>query len=104
MEGSAEEVININKFLKEGWSNLKPVLPIASGGLHPGIVPKLIEYLGNDLIINFGGGLHGHPAGSAAGARACFQAVQSVMSKVPLKKYAQSHKELKKALEHWGKK
>jgi ribulose-bisphosphate carboxylase large chain len=98
MEGNAEEVININKFLKEGWSNLKPVLPIASGGLHPGIVPKLIEYLGNDLIINFGGGLHGHPAGSAAGARACFQAVQSVMSKVPLKKYAQSHKELKESI------
>jgi len=112
MEGSQGEVININQFLKEDWqhfnflrsdwSSLKPVLPVASGGLHPALVPKLLEILGNDLIINFGGGLHGHPQGSAAGARACFQAVQAAILKIPLLKYAQSHVELKKAMEQWN--
>lgn len=111
MEGTEKEVVSINEQLKEdwhnfhalreNWSNLKPVLPIASGGLHPGLVPPLVKILGPDLIINFGGGLHGHPHGSVAGARACYDAVMAVQNKIPLKKYAQTHQELKVALEYW---
>ncbi len=111
MEGEEKEVLRINELLKEdwqefdklreNWSNLKPVLPIASGGLHPGLTAKLIEILGFDLIINFGGGIHGHPQGSAAGAKAASQAVEAVMENISLKIYAQSHLELKQALEYW---
>ena len=113
MEGEEQEVCQINDLLKEdwegfdrlkeNWSKLRPVLPIASGGLHPGLVPKLIKILGRDLIINFGGGIHGHPQGSAAGARAARQAVEAAVKEIPLKIYSQSHQELKIALKHWNK-
>ena len=111
MEGAAEEVTKINLKMSEDWfgikketsdwSKIKPVLPVASGGLHPGFVPRLIKILGENIVVNFGGGLHGHPDGSAAGARACKQAVEATMKKIPLAKFAKSHNELKRALEYW---
>nr|VDD89247.1 RuBisCO long chain, Form III-c [uncultured bacterium] len=111
MEGTKKEVTNINEqlredwqhfnTLRENWSNLKPVMPIASGGLHPGLVPALVKILGNNLIINFGGGLHGHPHGSVAGAHACYDAVMATTKKIPLKTYAKNHPELKAALNYW---
>ena len=102
MEGSREEVVSINDFLRSKFGKLKPVLPVASGGLHPGLVEKLVKILGKDLVINFGGGLHGHPLGSAAGARAVYQAIDAATKGIPLDKYAQTHQELKLALDHWG--
>lgn len=101
MEGAEKEVTDINKQIREKWLNLKPVLPIASGGLHPGLAPSLVKILGNDLIINFGGGLHGHPNGSVAGAKACYDAVIATTKKIPLKRYAKNHPELKIALKYW---
>ncbi|HUT21802.1 MAG TPA: type III ribulose-bisphosphate carboxylase [Candidatus Bipolaricaulota bacterium] len=111
MEGNEEEVMTVNNLLKEDWaaynvvredwSNIKPVMPIASGGLHPGLLPKLIEILGQDLIVNFGAGIHGHPDGSAAGARACYQAAEAISKGIDLKKYAEDHVELARALEYW---
>lgn len=101
MAGNREEVLEVNKVITEKWGHLKPVLPIASGGLHPALVPKLVEKLGPDIIINFGGGLHGHPDGSEAGARACFQAVEAVMRGGKLKKWARTHDELWTALKRW---
>ncbi|HOZ37009.1 MAG TPA: type III ribulose-bisphosphate carboxylase [bacterium] len=111
MEGAAEEVATINLEMAEdwfgvnkeitNWQNIKPVLPIASGGLHPGLVEKLTKILGTDIVINFGGGLHGHPDGSIAGARACRQAVEAVVKKIPAKVYAKTHPELKRSLGYW---
>jgi len=100
MEGTAEEVLDINKTLTAKWgkSSLKSVLPIASGGLYPALLKPLINILGNDLIVNFGGGLHGHPNGSASGAKACYQAIMTLQDKnVDLKKYP----ELSTALNYW---
>lgn len=112
MEGKKESVLKINELLKEDWEgfdrlredwgDIKPVLPIASGGLHPGLVEKLVEILGENIVINFGGGLHGHPQGSVAGAKAAKQAIEAVNKKIPLKVYAQNHLELKKALDYWS--
>jgi len=111
MEGGEEEVLEINDLLKEDWQDInklrenwkgiKPVLPIASGGLHPGLTAKLIKILGQDIIINFGGGLHGHPDGSYAGAVACRQAIEATMREISLNRYAKTHPELKRALEYW---
>lgn len=101
MEGEKKEVIKINNFLKGKFGKLKPVLPIASGGMHPALVPKLIKILGSDLVINFGGGIHGHPYGSSAGARAVRGAILATMKKIPLTEYAKTQKELKMALKHW---
>ena len=80
---------------------LKSVLPVASGGLHPRLVPALLETFGNDVIIQAGGGIHGHPNGTMAGAKAMRQAVDSTLKGVTLNEYAKTHKELKEALEQW---
>ncbi|MBS7655777.1 type III ribulose-bisphosphate carboxylase [Candidatus Bathyarchaeota archaeon] len=97
-----EEVMENCDALKMNVGNLKPVLPVASGGLHPGLVPALIQFFGKDVVIQAGGGVHGHPNGSTAGARAMRQAVEAALKSIPLTEYAQTHKELEAALQTWG--
>lgn len=103
MEGGKNDVLAINNFLLADWHGLKPVLPIASGGLHPRLVPKLMKILGNNIVINFGGGIHGHPDGTLTGAKAARQAVEAAIKNISLGEYAKGNVELKKALEKWGK-
>lgn len=102
MEGKKEEVIGVNKFLQSRWYGLKKVLPVASGGLYPGIVPQVIRLLGKRILLNFGGGIHGHPQGSRAGAKAVVQAVEAVRKGISLRNYAKNHEELKETLDLWG--
>ncbi|MBU2053323.1 MAG: type III ribulose-bisphosphate carboxylase [Nanoarchaeota archaeon] len=90
------------KRLAQNWGKIKPVLAVSSGGLHPGHVPFLIKHLGKDLVIQAGGGIHGHKFGTEAGAIAMRQAVDAVLKKIPLKKYAKNHVELEEALEQWN--
>jgi ribulose-bisphosphate carboxylase large chain len=87
--------------LSQKWANIKPVLGVSSGGLHPGHVPYLIKHLGKDLAIQAGGGIHGHPLGTEAGARAMRQAVDAVMKNISLREYAKTHVELEDALNTW---
>jgi ribulose-bisphosphate carboxylase large chain len=101
MEGPKEEVEEIDKFLKSDFYGIKKVMPIASGGLHPRLVPELLKILGNDLVITFGGGLWGHPGGPESGVRAIRQSVDAFMQKAPLEQYAKTHKELAEALREW---
>ena len=58
--------------------------------------------MGNDVVIQAGGGVHGHPDGTRKGAVAMRQAVDATLKKISLKKYAETHEELKKALGKWG--
>ncbi|MDR0492710.1 MAG: type III ribulose-bisphosphate carboxylase [Nitrososphaerota archaeon] len=80
---------------------LKPILPVASGGLHPRLVPKLMETFGNDVILQAGGGIHGHPEGTTAGAKAMRQAVEATLELRSLTDYAKNHRELAFALKQW---
>ncbi len=102
MEGEQQEIKEINNFLLSDWYGLKPTLPVASGGLYPNLVPNLMRILGEKILLNFGGGIHGHPEGSAAGVRAVFQAVEAVKCNSSLCDYAQTHEELRLALHHWN--
>lgn len=97
-----EDVLGNISALKER-SGIKQVFPVASGGLHAGNIPDLVKIFGNDVIIQAGGGVHGHPKGTRCGAAAMRQAVDAVMVGASLKEYAKSHPELKEALEHFGK-
>jgi ribulose-bisphosphate carboxylase large chain len=81
---------------------LRPVMPVCSGGLHPGMVPSLMEIAGMDLQIQAGGGVAGHPLGVRGGAAAMVQAVDAAVMGVPLEEYAADHKELGMAIERWG--
>jgi ribulose-bisphosphate carboxylase large chain len=101
MSENKEEVKENIEALKAPMHGIKRVLPIASGGLHPGLVPDLIEIFGSDFVIQAGGGIHGHPDGSTAGAKAMMQAVDAAVEGISLKKYAEEHKELYKALNKW---
>ena len=87
--------------LTTNWYGMKPIFAVCSGGLHPGHVPELMKMLGNDIVIQAGGGVHGHPFGTRAGAKAMRQAVDAAMHKIPLREYAKDHVELAKAIETW---
>ena len=101
MSETREEVSENCEALRTDMYGLNKVMPVASGGLYPGLVPALMGFFGNDFVIQAGGGIHGHTDGTASGAMAMRQAVDAVLHDVSLKKYAKTHKELQTALELW---
>jgi ribulose-bisphosphate carboxylase large chain len=96
-----EEVAQNCEALKTKKIGLKPVLPVASGGLYPALVPALMKFFGKDFVIQAGGGIHGHRDGTIAGAKAMRQAVEATLEGSTLEEYAKTHKELEGALETW---
>ena len=113
--GKKIEVQNISKTLREEeikenfpylleqkWHSIKPAFPVASGGIHPGLIPDELDIFGKDVILLISGGIHGHPQGTKAGAIASMQAIESYSQKINLEEYAKNHKELKEALQKWG--
>ncbi|MDO8624881.1 MAG: type III ribulose-bisphosphate carboxylase [Candidatus Diapherotrites archaeon] len=88
--------------LEQDWGRIRDVIPVSSGGLHPGNIPEVLGLLGSDITIQLGGGIHGHPNGSHAGAVAARQAVSAAIENVPLSDYARFHPELALALATWG--
>lgn len=102
MSDPKEEVTENLEAVKMPIGNLKPVLPVASGGLHPRLVPALMEFFGKDFVIQAGGGIHGHRGKTAAGAKAMRQALEATLKSITLEEYAKTHSELKAALETWG--
>ena len=101
MSETKEEVAENCEALKTGMYGVKDVLPVASGGLYPGLVPALMGFFGKDFVIQAGGGIHGHSEGTVSGAKAVRQAVDATLQNVSLKEYAESHKELREALSIW---
>ncbi len=117
LEGSKREVINYARILREKhfkpeegdefhleqeFYHIKPAFPVSSGGLHPGNLQPVIQALGEEIILQVGGGVVGHPDGPRAGAAAVRQALDAIMKGIPLQEYAETHRELKRALEKWG--
>jgi len=96
-----EEVAENLEACEREMNGLKPVLPVASGGLHPRLVPALIEFFRKDFVIQAGGGIHGHRGGTVAGAKAMRQAVDAALRGIPLRKYAETRRELEIALQMW---
>lgn len=101
MSETREEVLENCAALRSKMGDLKPVLPVASGGLYPGLVPALFDIFGKDFVIQAGGGIHGHRDGTVAGAKAMRHAVDAKLQGIPLEKYAEAHEELRIALEIW---
>ncbi|MBM3228569.1 type III ribulose-bisphosphate carboxylase [Candidatus Pacearchaeota archaeon] len=101
---TSSEVDEIKKLrMKQKWYNIKPMLPVASGGLHPGILPDVLNIYGTtDLVLQIGGGTLGHPKGIEAGAKAVMQSIEAYKQKINLNEYAENHRELKEALQKWG--
>jgi len=117
LEGAKLDVIRYAKILREkhftpdkddpyhleqDMYHIKPVMPVSSGGLHPGNIQFVIEALGSELVLQIGGGVLGHPSGPRAGATAVRQALEAIGKGIPLDHYAETHRELREALDKWG--
>ena len=97
-----EDTVGINEWLYSDLHGLTDVLPMASGGLHPGLVPELVRRCGTDIGVQAGGGVHGHPDGTHAGAKALRAAVDAVAAGRDIEAAAEETPELGVALEKWG--
>jgi len=84
--------------------NLRTSFPVPSAGIHPGLVPLILKDFGEDVVVNAGGGIHGHPMGTAAGGHAFRQAIDAVIGGESLRSAADQagNEALKTAIETWG--
>lgn len=101
-------------FFEQHWASLRKVMPVASGGIHAGQMHQLLHYLGEDCVLQFGGGTIGHPMGIAAGATANRVALEAMVlarnegrdiwneGPAILKDAARHCPPLKAALDVWG--
>jgi ribulose-bisphosphate carboxylase large chain len=101
-------------YFEQDWVSMPGVMPVASGGIHAGQMHLLLHHLGEDVILQFGGGTIGHPLGIAAGATANRVALEamvkarnegrSLLHEGPdiLRAAAKRSRELDMALSTWG--
>jgi ribulose-bisphosphate carboxylase large chain len=105
---------SIGHYFEQDWMHMPGVMPVASGGIHAGQMHQLLDYLGEDCVLQFGGGTVGHPMGIAAGAE-CNRVALEAMIKARnegrdylkegpdiLKQAAKGNKALASALDIWG--
>jgi ribulose-bisphosphate carboxylase large chain len=117
LEGSKSETFGVIDLLREreikadparglyfdqDFAGLKATWPVASGGIHVLNIPELHRIYGNDAFFLFGGGTHGHPKGSRAGARANRVATEAIAAGKTLEDAARTCPELREAMELWG--
>jgi ribulose-bisphosphate carboxylase large chain len=100
-------------FFDQSWASLNKLMPVASGGIHAGQMHQLLDLLGEDVVLQFGGGTIGHPMGIAAGATANRVALEAmifarnagrdIVAEGPqiLEEAARSCAPLKQALDIW---
>jgi len=101
-------------FFDQDWGSMPGMMPVASGGIHAGQMHDLLYYLGEDVVLQFGGGTIGHPMGIAAGATANRVALEAMIKARNegrdyrkegddiLKAAAKKSRELDVALSTWG--
>lgn len=88
--------------LDQDWGGIKSAFPVSSGGLHPGLVPDVLDIYGSELVLLVSGGIHGHPKGTRAGAEATMQAIEAWQEGETLDEKAKKAPELREALDKWG--
>src|SRR3984885_1434857 len=100
-------------YFEQDWASLPATMPVASGGIHAGQMHQLLHLLGEDVVLQFGGGTIGHPMGIAQGATANRVATEVIIqarnegrdfvNEGPeiLNKAARWSPELRKALDIW---
>jgi ribulose-bisphosphate carboxylase large chain len=101
-------------YFDQAWASMPGVMPVASGGIHAGQTHQLLHHLGEDVVLQFGGGTVGHPMGIAAGAAANRVAVEASIKArnegrdllaegdAVLRAAARRSPELQAALDTWG--
>jgi ribulose-bisphosphate carboxylase large chain len=101
-------------YFDQDWVSMPATMPVASGGIHAGQMHQLLHHLGEDTILQFGGGTIGHPMGISQGAEANRVAVEAMIKarnegadylrEGPeiLRKAGRHSKPLEMALATWG--
>ncbi|MGH3342999.1 MAG: form I ribulose bisphosphate carboxylase large subunit [Carbonactinosporaceae bacterium] len=101
-------------YFDQDWGSMPGVMPVASGGIHAGQMHQLLHHLGEDVVLQFGGGTIGHPMGIAAGATANRVALEAMIKarnegrdclregEDILRDAARHCRELGTALDTWG--
>jgi ribulose-bisphosphate carboxylase large chain len=97
-----EDTVGINGWLAGDLYGTTDVLPVASGGLHPGLLPDLLDATGTNVCVQLGGGIHGHPDGTRAGAVALRSAIDAYVEGRSISEAAEETPELAVALDKWG--
>ncbi|ELZ84242.1 type III ribulose-bisphosphate carboxylase [Haloferax larsenii] len=97
-----EDTVGINEWMRSDLYGTTDVLPVASGGLHPGLLPDLLDATGTNVCVQLGGGIHGHPDGTRAGAVALRAAIDGYVDGKSIQEVADETPELAVALDKWG--
>ena len=95
-----EKALLITEALTKEDPTLKGSFPVPSAGIHPGFVPFILRDFGSDVVINAGGGIHGHPAGAQGGGKAFRAAIDATLQGTPL--HEVDNNDLRAALQLWG--
>jgi len=83
-------------------TRFKTMMPVCSGGVYPGMIATMIKASGLNVQIQAGGGVAGHPGGVRKGAMGMCQAVDAAFEGIDASEYAETHPELRTALDKWG--
>ena len=98
------EIPQIMNKIQDPLEHIKPMMGICSGGLTPQNYHFSIDLMGNDIQLQNGGGIHGHPWGTKGGAIGARQAVDAYMQSIPVEEYAKTHEELAGTIQAFGNK
>ena len=74
-----EDALHHTVLEDDEWRGMKKCCPIISGGLNPLKLAPFVKAIGHvDFITTMGGGVHAHPDGTTAGAKAQSQAGEAL--------------------------
>ncbi|MDD5577127.1 MAG: RuBisCO large subunit C-terminal-like domain-containing protein [Acidithiobacillus sp.] len=78
------------------------VAPVPSSGVHPGMVGRILDDYGAEVILNAGTGIMDHPQGPASGVLAFREAIERWQSAAPRALEDLPAGPLRAAVEKWG--
>jgi ribulose-bisphosphate carboxylase large chain len=97
--GDDDEVLSAIEAVREPLLGGYGAVPVLSSGQTPDLAPQTYERVGStDLLVLAGGGIHGHPGGSAAGVTAMRAAWDAALAGVDIDDRAAEVPELATAL------
>jgi len=99
----ASEVLENVRACLEPMGSIRPSLPVPGGSDSAGTLDAVYRRLGTvDFGFVPGRGVFGHPAGPAAGATSIRQAWDAISGGISVVRHAETHAELRAALETFG--
>ncbi len=97
-----EELKGIDEAMRRKLDKLSPAMPAACRGVFPGSLEANILTFGQDQVLMADEAIFFHPWGIQAGAKALREAMDAIMRGEGVLMAAQTHDELKQAIEKWG--